>query len=272
MATTAHKGAISFGLVHIPVSLYTATQDNDISFNQLCREDGSRVRYKKVCGSCGKEVTSADIVKGFQYEKDKYVIVDDADFEKIKTEQDRTIKILHFADLNSIRPIYYDKSYHALPTPGGDRAYELLRQAMMMQQKVGIAKTVMGNKETLLAIIPAEDEILIETLFFSDEVKDIPKEIRKPELSDAEITMACNLISSLDKPFVPEEHHDEYQVRLRSLIEDKIAGREIVEPVATAENNIIDLMAALQASVEQVASKSTKKSPATRKRKSKTAS
>lgn len=110
----AHRGAISFGLVHIPVGLYTATQDNDIHFNQLCKEDGSRVKYKKVCAHCGKEISQKDIVKGFEYEQGKYVVMTDDDFEKAKTEKDRTIHILHFTDMENIRPIYYDKTYHAL--------------------------------------------------------------------------------------------------------------------------------------------------------------
>ena len=123
MAAT-HKGAISFGLVHIPIALHTATQDNDIRFNQLCKEDGSRVKYKKVCANCGKEVTNADIVKGFEYEDGKYVTMTDADFEKAKTAKDRTVQILHFAELSDIPPIYFDKTYHAVPETGGDKAYE----------------------------------------------------------------------------------------------------------------------------------------------------
>ena len=137
----SHKGAISFGLVHIPIALYTATQDNDIHFNQLCKEDLSRVRYKKTCAGCGKEITNKDIVKGFEYDKDKYVIVTDDDFEKIKTEKDRSIQILHFTDLSSIRPIYYDKTYHAVPETGGDKAFELLRQAMKQENKIALTKS-----------------------------------------------------------------------------------------------------------------------------------
>ena len=164
----SHRGAISFGLVYIPVGLYTATQDNDIHFNQLCREDGSRVKYKKVCESCGTEISSKDIVKGFEYDKDKFVIMTDEDFEKAKSEKDKTIHILHFTDLNSIRPIYYDKTYHAVPEAGGDKAFELLRKAMKDENKVAVAKTVMGTKEKLLTLIPTDDGILIETMFFAD--------------------------------------------------------------------------------------------------------
>lgn len=115
----SHKGAISFGLVHIPVALHTATQDNDIRFNQLCKSDHSRVRYKKVCSGCGKEATEDEIVKGFAYEKDQYVVVTDEEFERIKTEKDRSLQIIHFTDLSTIDPVYYEKSYHVVPEAGG---------------------------------------------------------------------------------------------------------------------------------------------------------
>jgi len=144
----AVKSAISFGLVHIPISLHNATQDNDISFNQLHVKDHSRIRYKKVCGHCGKEVADGDIIKGYEYDKDKYVEISDEDIEKIKTQKDRTIQILHFAQLNQISPVYYEKTYHAVPELGGEKAFELLRSAMMEEQKIAIAKTVLGTKES----------------------------------------------------------------------------------------------------------------------------
>lgn len=247
----AHKGAISFGLVHIPVALHTATQDNDIHFNQLCKEDGSRVKYKKVCANCGKEVGATDIIKGFEFAPGQYVTMTDADFEKAKTPKDRTIQILHFADLHSIRPIFFDKTYHAIPEAGGDKAYELLRQAMIDEGKVAIAKTVMGQTEKLLALIPTQAGILIETLFYYDEIKAMPKEPLHPQLSDAELGMAKTLINSMVKEFEPQLYHDEYQSRLRQIIEAKINGQEIVAAPAENNTNIIDIMDALQRSIEQ---------------------
>ena len=247
----SHKGAISFGLVHIPVALYTATQDNDISFNQLHKEDNQRVRYKKVCGHCGKEVAFGDIIKGFEYDKDKYVVVTEEDFEKIKTEKDKTIQILHFANLNQISPVYYDKTYQAIPEAGGEKAFELLRAAMMAEQKIAIGKTVMGTKETLLAIIPREDGILIETMFYADEIKELQKPYTRPQVNEAELDMAKKLIASMDTAFNPSQYKDEYQVRLRALIEQKIAGKEIIAATPEPQNNVIDLMEALKASLEQ---------------------
>lgn len=248
----SHKGAISFGLVHIPVALHTATQDNDISFNQLCKEDGSRIKYKKICSHCGKEVSASDIVKGFKFNNDQYVIMKDEDFEKAKTKKDKTIYILHFADLSNIRPIYFDQTYHAIPEAGGDKAYELLRRTMLEEGKVAIAKTVIGQSEKLLALIPTEHGLLVETLFFSDEVKSIPKEPSKPELSEAELTMAKQLVNSMSEEFQPEKYHDEYQVRLREIIEAKINGKEVVQTPDAPQTNAISIMDALQASLQQI--------------------
>ena len=246
----SHRGAISFGMVYIPVGLYTATQDNDIHFNQLCKEDGSRVKYKKICASCGKEVGTGDIVKGFEYEPGKYVTMTDADFEKAKSAKDKTIHILHFTDLPNIRPIYFDKTYHVVPEQGGDKAFELLRRAMKDENKIAVAKTVMGTKEKLLALIPTDTGILIETLFFADEVKEAPKEAAHSEVNEAELQMAKTLIGAMVKDFEPEQYKDEYQEKLWGIINGKIQGKEIIapqEPVA----NVIDLMEALQKSLLQ---------------------
>ncbi len=262
-----HKGAISFGLVHIPVALYTATQDNDIRFNQLCKEDNSRVKYKKVCAGCGKEVDNKEIIKGFEFEKGQYVTVSDADFEKIKTEKDKTLHILHFTDSENIPPIYYEKSFYVVPETGGEKAYVLLQQAMARANKVAVAKTVLGTKETLLVIAPAESGLLINTLYFADEIKDLPKDFAAPAVKESELKIAEQLISSMEEPFVPEAYHDEYRARLKTLIADKIAGRDIKRPPREKENNIIDLMDALKQSVQQSKPKQAAKSKSATKAK-----
>jgi len=246
----SHRGAISFGMVHIPVGLYTATQDNDIHFNQLCKEDGSRVKYKKICASCGKEVGTGDIVKGFEYEPGKYVTMTDADFEKAKSAKDKTIHILHFTDLPNIRPIYFDKTYHVVPEQGGDKAFELLRRAMKDENKIAVAKTVMGTKEKLLALIPTDAGILIETLFFADEVKEAPKEAAHSEVNEAELQMAKTLIGAMVKDFEPEQYKDEYQEKLWQIINGKIQGKEVIAPQEPVVN-VIDLMEALRKSLSQ---------------------
>lgn len=253
----SRKSVITFGMVAIPIAMYTATQDNDIHFNQLHAEDNSRIRYKKTCAHCGKEITSNEIVKGYQYDKDKYVVITNEEIEKIKTEKDKSIQILHFAELNQISPVYYEKTYQAVPEPGGEKAFELLRSALMAEQKIAIGKTVMGTKDTLMAIIPREEGILISTMFFADEVKEIQKQYTKPEVSKQELDMAKLLINSMDTPFDPSKYKDEYQVKLRELIEAKISGREVVAAEPESAGKVIDLMEALKASVEKAKNKET---------------
>lgn len=250
----ARKSVITFGMVAIPISMLTATQDNDIHFNQLHKEDNSRIRYKKTCAHCGKEISTNDIVKGYEYDKDKYVVITDEEIEKIKTEKEKSIQILHFAQLNQISPVYYEKTYQAAPEPGGEKAFELLRAALMSEQKIAIGKTVIGTKDTLMAIIPREDGILISTMFYADEIKEMQKQYNKPEVSEQELNMAKTLISSMDTPFEPSKYKDEYQERLRELIEVKISGKEIVASEAEGAAKVIDLMEALKASVEKAKS------------------
>ena len=253
----SRKSVITFGMVAIPIAMYVATQDNDIHFNQLHKEDNSRIRYKKSCAHCGKEIGSGDIVKGYEYDDDKFVVVTDEEIEKIKTEKEKSIQILHFAQLNQISPVYYEKTYQAVPEAGGEKAFELLRAALMAEQKIAIGKAVLGTKDTLMAIIPREDGILISTMFYADDIRELPKQIAKPEVSEQELNMAKVLINSMDTPFDPAKYQDEYQAKLRALIETKIAGREVVAPQAEGPGKVVDLMEALKASIEKA-----KKEPA----------
>lgn len=247
----SRKSVITFGMVAIPIAMYTATQDNDIRFNQLHKEDNSRIRYKKTCGHCGKEIKSADIVKGYQYDDDEYVVVTDEEIEKIKTEKEKSIQILHFAQLNQISPVYYNKTYQAAPEAGGEKAFELLRSALMAEQKIAIGKAVMGTKDTLMAIIPREDGMIIATMFYSDDIKELKKPYSKPNVSEQESNMAKMLINSMDTPFDPTKYKDEYQEKLRALIETKISGKEVVAAKSDQPSKVIDLMEALKASVEK---------------------
>ena len=257
------KSAITFGLVHIPVRLSPATQNNEISFNQLHKTDHERIRYKKICGHCGVEVTTADIVRGYQYEKDHYVVVTDAELEKIKTEKQKALTILHFCGLDEISPVYAERTLYAAPEPGGEKAFELLRAAMWEEGRVGIAHTVLGTKETLLSLIAAEDGLLVQTMFFEDEIREMPADTR-PAVKAAEMTMAKQLINSMEQPFEPGDYRDEYQHRLREMIEQKIAGEQVVAPKgdragAASDEKIVDLMAALRASVKESIKPSGKK-------------
>ncbi|WFR59019.1 Ku protein [Anaerocolumna sp. AGMB13025] len=247
----SRKSVITFGMVAIPIAMYVATQDNDIHFNQLHKEDNSRIRYKKTCAHCGKEIKTEDIVKGYEYDDDKYVVITDSEIEKIKTEKEKSIQILHFAQLNQISPVYYDKTYQAAPEAGGEKAFELLRSALMGEQKIAIGKTVMGTKDTLMAIIPREEGILISTMFYAEDIKELQKQYTKPEVAEQELNMAKMLINSMDTPFDPAKYKDEYQSKLRALIETKISGKEVVAPESENDGKVIDLMEALRASVEK---------------------
>ena len=169
------KGAISFGLVYIPVSLSVSVKENDIGFNMIDKKTMSRIKYKKTCVDCeNKEVKKEDIVKGYRYEKDKYVIFTEKDFEKLKTEKDKTINILQFINLSEIDPIYFDKSYYITPT-GGEKAFNVLLTAMQKQNRAAIAKTVLGTKETLILIRSFNNQLIATTLYFYSEIQKSPE-------------------------------------------------------------------------------------------------
>lgn len=246
----AHKGSISMGLVLIPVGLYKTTTDNDIHFNQLCKDSNQRIKYKKYCSHCNKEVTSSDIVKGYEYEKDHYVVMTNEEIEKIKTKKDKTIHIIQFAKMSEVNMIYYEKDYYALPDSGAEKAYELLRQSLLSQKRVAIAKSVMGTNEKLLVLYPTKEGIIVKTLFYADEIAAMPKQIPKLKLDQNELDMAKMLIENMTKPFEASEFHDEYQERLRDAIMKKIQGQEIVSVDNSTQNNVIDLMDALQKSLD----------------------
>lgn len=244
----AHKSTIIFDFVYIPVLLYTAAKDNDIHFTQLHKTTKERIQYKKTCSHCGN-VKPEDIVKGYQYGKGRYVIITDDDIERIKTEKDKSIQILQTTDLSSINPIYFNKTYNALPDVGSERAFELLRLTLFEESKVAIAKTVMGTNETMMAIIPTATGMVINTLYYVEEVEELPVSYVKAGVHPEELMMAKALIRSMDAPYEPELYHDEYQLRLKELIDAKIDGEEVF---ITDENapHVINLMEALEKSVE----------------------
>ena len=246
----AHKGSISMGLVLIPVGLYKTTVDNDIHFNQLCRESKQRIQYKKYCRHSDTEVTSDDIIKGYEYEKGKYVVMTNEELEKMKTKKDKTIHILQFAKISEVNMTYFEKDYYAVPDSGAEKAYELLRQSLLAEKKVAIAKTVMGTNEKLLVLYPTKNGIIVKTLFYEDEIASMPKSVPKMKLDENELNMAKLLIQNMTKPFEAAAYQDEYQARLREAIMKKIQGQEIVAVDSGEPSNVIDLMEALQKSLE----------------------
>jgi len=246
----AHKSAISVGLLYIPVSMQKATRDISISFNQLTKDTHERIHYKKYCPTCSKEVPAGNIIKGYEYEKGKYVVIDNDELEKIKTKKDKTIHIEHFTSLAEINPIYYEKNYYLIPDAGAEKAYELLRQAMLSQKEAAVAKTVIGTTEQLLILYPTKEIIIAKTMFYQEEIQDIPKSSIKITVDKSELEMAKTMISAMAKPFDVSAYHDEYQARLREAIEKKIRGQEIVNIDNGAPNNIINLMDAIKGTIE----------------------
>lgn len=255
---TVWKGAISFGLVHVPVKMHTATEDRDIHFRQLHKECGMPIKYEKTCPHCSKEVGSDDIVKGFEYEKDKYVIVKHEEMEALKPEAARTIKILDFVDLTEIDPIYFVKPYYLSPDMAGAGAYRLLLEAIEQTGKIGIAKINIRDKSSLAAIRVLDNCLCLETMNFPDEIREISQVPNLPQntvVNDKELEMAKMLVEQLSEPFDAAKYTDEYRAALIDLIENKVAGENpdvVRAPVTAGPSKVIDLMAALQASLQAV--------------------
>lgn len=246
----SYKCNISFGLVYIPVTLHAAVKAQDIGFNMLDKKTMSRVKYKKTCEECGgREVKQEDIVKGYEYEEDKYVVFTDEDFEKLKTKKDKNITIEKFVDIGEIDPIFYDRPYYVNPT-GAENAYALLLKAMETEGKAGIAKAVLGNKETLLVLRAYSGQMLVNTLFFADEIQTNPAKEIKAKLSESELKLAKSLIEGMSGEFKAEEYKNEYRERVKASIEEKVAGKAIVKTKESNPNTAACLMDALQASLK----------------------
>lgn len=250
---TIWKGAISFGLVHVPVKLYPATERKDIKFNYLHEKCKTPVKYERHCPTCETDVPMEEIVKGYEYEKGKYVIIKDEDLENIPLETSRTVGIIDFVDLADVDPVYFEKSYYLAPNDGGEKAFELLRQAMEKTGKVAIAKVVIRSKEALAAIRVYKNTIAMETMYYPDEIRPVnalPELNYNVKIHENELKMAENLITSLAEGFQPEKYTNEYRQALMELIQSKITGEEIAVPERHEEGKVVDLMEALRASIK----------------------
>ena len=246
----SYKGSISFGLVYIPVTLHSAVKDNSIGFNMIDKKTMSRVKYKKTCADCdGREVKQEDIVKGFEYEDGKYVIFENNDFDKLKSKKDKNITIEKFVKLSEVDPIYFDKPYYVVPT-GAEKAFAVLLAAMEQEEKAAVAKTVLGTKETLILIRARDGQMLLNTLFFEEEITSNPAKEVKEQGSEGELKMAKALIEGMSGKFDPSDYKDEYRRKVQEAIERKISGKEIVSPKESGSDKMIDLMEALTKSLE----------------------
>src|SRR4051812_10820198 len=253
MPRSIWTGAISFGLVNVPVKLYSAVSKKTVRFHQLHDKDGVRIQQKRVCPADGDEVPYEHIVKGYEITPDQYVIIEPGELEAIEPRKTKTIDIEDFVDQEEIDPIYYDHPYYLMPGTGAAKPYKLLVDAMEDAQKVGIARVVIRQKEQLVALRPANGVLAMSTMNFADEVVDSDKFDDKPddvETSKRELDMAKQLIESLTSEWEPDKYHDTYRERVIELIEQKAEGKEIaVQPVEEPQQ-VPDLMAALEASVK----------------------
>ncbi len=249
------SGSISFGLVNIPVKLYTAVSRKSVRFNQLDKGSGSRIKYKKVAAETGDEVDNDDIVKGYELPSGDYVTVTDDELAQLDPKASRTIDIEEFVDLADIDPVYYDSAYLLAPDKATTKPYKLLVEAMEDAGKVGIARVVMRTKQYLCAVRPVDGKLVMSTMVYADEVNDpatIPElaDLADVEVSDKERAMAEQLIESLSDTFDPAKYQDTYRERVLELIERKAAGEEdVVATPEPQEEKVVDLMAALEASV-----------------------
>jgi DNA end-binding protein Ku len=266
MARAIWSGSISFGLVNIPVKLYTAVSRKNVQFHQIDSKSGSRVRMQRVAAD-GAEVKYEDIVKGYELSPDRYVLVEPEELDALDPEATHTIEIEEFVDLDEIDPVFYDSPYFVAPVKGAEKPYALLVRAMEEQNKVAIARFVMRTKQYLAALRPKDGGLVLSTMVYADEL--IPaKEIGELDgiedikVSAKELTMAKQLIESLSADFEPDQFRDEYREKVLDLIERKASGEvtTIEAPAPVDEGRVVDLMAALEASVKEARQKRSTKS------------
>jgi DNA end-binding protein Ku len=256
MPRSIWSGAISFGLVNVPVKVFSAVSPKDVRFHQLDARSNSRVRQKRVSAATGEEVPYEEIVKGYELGPDTYVTITPEELDALDPKATKSIDIEDFVDLDQIDPIFYERPYYLVPDKGGTKAYALLREAMRETNKVGIGRMVLRTKQYLTAVRPMGDALVLETMLFADEVVP-PDDLDLPgddvEVTEREQKMARQLIDSLTTDFEPDRYRDEYRERVLELIEQKAAGQEIVvEDAAEEAPKVVDLMAALEASLAAV--------------------
>jgi DNA end-binding protein Ku len=258
MAASVWKGHLTFGLVTIPVRLFSAARSETISFNMLHKEDHSRIKQMIYCQLEDKPISRAETVKGYEYEKDHYVVVDDEDIRKVAPKTAKVMEILEFVKADQVDPIYLESSYYVAPEEGGEKAYALLFTALKESGYYALAKIAMHNREHIIIMRPGDKGIVSHTMYYQDEIRQV-EEFRTDTnlVKEKELAMAKMLISSLEADFEPQKYHDTYRDNLQKLIESKIEGKKIVETPTEHVAPVIDIMEALKKSLAE------KRKPAT---------
>ncbi len=251
------KGAITFGLITIPVGLYTAVEEKDFRFNQLHGKDNGRIKYKRFCSVCGDEVSFDEIVKGYEFEKGNYVVFTEEEMDSIPADSIKAIDVVAFVPLEEIDPVYFQKPYYVAPEPSGVKAYKLLEKAMNESGRIGIAKVTLREKERLATLRVKDGIFILETMNWPDEIRtpDFSELDKNVEIRPQELAMAKSLIENLSDTFQPDEFHDTYRERLEAAVQAKIEGQEVAVEATKEPTQILDLMEALKASVEATKAK-----------------
>lgn len=243
------KTAITFGLVNIPVRLNPVIKNNDTSFNYLHKQCLNRVSYIKYCPVCKKDVKNKDLIKGYEYGEDKYVTFDTEDFDKLKSNEDKVIDIVSFVKLSEIDPIYYEKSYYLKTEGKGSKAFSLFKSALKKTGKVAIAKTVIGSKSYYVVLRFGEDNIIMTTLFYEEEIN-LNEEKIEEKFTEKEMNLALKLIDSMSDKFTPSEYRDDYQDKIKDAIKKKIEGKTIKHTKSKKKTSVSNLMEALEKSLK----------------------
>jgi len=262
MARPIWSGTISFGLVSVPVRMYSATESKELRFHFLHKRDLQPIGYDKVRRDTGEHVDNDDIVRGFEVEKGRFVPLEDEDLDRLDIELTKTIDILDFVDLDEIDPIYFRKAYYLEPQEGAEKPYRLLARALEETGKVGIAKVVIRNKQHLAALRPWNGVLVLETMYYADEVRQPERSDGRVRLQKPEVEMAKSLVENLSEPFKPEKYDDTYRKELLDLLRAKAKGKALPEPEPEEEGEVVDLLAALRESVERTQKKSRPRSRA----------
>src|ERR1700757_1681162 len=258
MASSVWKGHLTFGLVSFPIRLFSAARSETISFNLLHKEDHSRIKQVTYCQAEDKPVPRTDLVKGYEYEKDHYVVIEEEDIKKVAPKTAKVMEILEFVKADQVDPVYLESSYYVAPDEGGEKPYALLFQALRESKYYALAKVAMHNREHIIVLRPGAKGILSHTMFYQDEIRQV-EEFRTDtsRVKDKELAMAKMLISSLEAEFEPQKYQDNYRTNLQKMIEAKVAGQKVVATPETHVAPVIDIMEALKKSLAE------KRKPAT---------
>jgi DNA end-binding protein Ku len=250
MATTVWKGHLTFGLVSFPVKLFTAARSENISFNQLHKSDNSRVKQVLYCQAEDKPVPRSELVKGYEYEKDRYVVIDDEDIKKMAPGTARVMEIIEFVKTAEVDPVYFEASYYMAPDDAGEKPYALLYQVLKTTGYVGVAKIAMHNREHIVIFRPGPTGLLMHTMYYTHEIRKV-EEFRTDTsvVSDKEKALAQMLVETLAAPFEPDKYKDGYRENLQAMIEAKIKGQQVVAPAVHEPAKVIDIMEALKQSL-----------------------